>query len=186
MRTFIAVQLEPHVKRPVIQLLRTFPRAAGVRWCSEPQLHVTLKFLGDVPTGDLPRVCDLAAQVGRQVAPFPITLAGLGCFPGPRNPRVLWLGLDDPERGCQRWVERADPLLEQLGYKPETRAFTPHITLGRSQSTPGSEALRRVLAGASAPPAATMTVRQAIVYESILGPGGARHQELATAPLGGA
>lgn len=184
MRTFIAIELDPPTRRPLVQLLRGFPRADGVKWCSEPQLHITLKFLGEVPTATLPKVCDIAARVSRAVPPFEIRLTGLGCFPAPRNPRVLWAGVQDAADGCRRWVELADPELEAIGYKQETRALTPHITLGRSRSSAGSDVLRGVLERATLPAGPTMRVAHVTVYESVLGPGGARYEVLATASLG--
>lgn len=185
MRTFIAIELEPAVKRPIIQLLRSFPRADGVSWCSEPQLHVTLKFLGEITDPQLGRVLRVAEEASAAVAPFEFTVRGLGVFPAPANPRVLWCGVDDPTAGCRRWVEAADVLFEGIDVKPETRAFTPHITLGRSKSGAGSAVLRELLRTASPPMCPAMRAAEVVVFESILGPGGARYKPVARVPLGG-
>lgn len=185
MRTFIAIELEPALRRPLLRLLaEELPRSRDVRWCTENQLHLTLKFLGEVSDAVLPKVCDAAATAGGQVEPFPIRIRGLGCFPGPRNPRVLWCGVEDSTGGCRRWVELADPLLEELGFKRETRAFTPHITLGRSRNTGGTRVLTEALESAPAPDTDEMQVSQVIVFESRLLPAGAQYKPLATIPLG--
>jgi len=184
MRTFIAIELSPAVRRPLIKLLRDLPVDREVRWCTEHQLHITLKFLGDVKDAQLARVCDAATAVSAQVAPFNLRIRGLGCFPAPRNPRVLWCGVDDPSAGCKRWVELADPLLAELGFKPETRAFTPHITLGRSKSTAGGRVFQRVLETVPPPETEQMQVAQVVVFESRLLPTGAEYKSLATIPLG--
>jgi len=184
MRTFIAVELEPGVRRPLIKLLReVFPAEREVRWCTEQQLHITLKFLGEIRDAQLAPVCEAVRQASGQVAPFTIRIRGLGGFPNPRNPRVLWCGVEDPAGGCRRWVELADPLLADLGFTPESRAFTPHITLGRSRSPAGSRVFQKILETTPPPQTDMMVVRQIIVFESRLLPTGAEYKPLATIPL---
>jgi 2'-5' RNA ligase len=184
MRTFIAIDLEPAVRQPLVQFLRALPNHDGVKWVGPSQLHVTLKFLGEITDSKLVEICRLAEEVSRQVDPFSIRVQGMGVFPAPRNPRVLWCGVEDSAGGCGRWVSLADPLLTELNFKPETRAFTPHVTLGRSRSTAGGRVLRDVLEGATLPETPEMTASQVVVYESQLGPGGPRYKALATIPLG--
>lgn len=184
MRTFIAIDLDPPLRRPLLKLLGDLPRLRDVRWVTEHQLHVTLKFLGEVPDATIPKICAAAAEAARQVEPFPLRIAGLGCFPTPRNPRVLWAGVDDPGGGCGRWVRLADPLFEELNYKPETRAYTPHLTLGRSSSTTGANGMRSVLESTEFPATPEMIVREIVVFESRLSPRGAQYRVLAKIPLG--
>lgn len=183
MRTFIAIELDPDAKRKLLQLLRTFPRADGVRWVTEQQLHITLKFLGDVSDQRIADVCDAAAAASATVKPFELRLAPLGVFPAPRNPRVLWCGVEDPTAGCERWVQAADTLFEPLGFKPETRRYTPHITLGRSRSTAGGHILRDTLESATSPQTTFAPVTQVVVFESRLLPSGAQYRPVAKIPL---
>lgn len=186
MRTFIAIELSPTVRRPLIRLLREeLPRDRDVRWVTENQLHLTLKFLGEVGDDQLRAVCDAAAAACAGVAPFPLRIRGLGVFPAPRNPRVLWCGVDDPTGSCNRWVERIDPPLTELGFKPETRKFTPHITLGRSRSTGGARVLAEALERVAPPETEEMLVEQVVVFESILRPSGAEYRPVHVARLGG-
>jgi 2'-5' RNA ligase len=184
MRTFIAVELEPAVRTPLVKLLRSLPADRDVRWCTEHQLHVTLKFLGDVRDADVPKVCEAAAAASRQVEPFTIRIRGLGCFPSPRSPRVLWCGVDDPAGGCKRWVELADPLLDALGFPPEQRAFTAHITLGRVRGPGGGGVFQRVLETAAPPQTPEMQATHVTVFESRLLPTGAVYKVVTTAALG--
>ena len=185
MRTFIAIELAPAIRRTLLNLLRGFPRADGVRWVTENQLHLTLKFLGEVSDAEIAPVCDAAAEACSQVRPFTLRIRGLGVFPAPRNPRVLWCGVDDPTESCRRWVELADPLLADLNFKPETRAFTPHITLGRSRSAAGANILRKVLETAPPPETGEMEVDQITVFESHLRPTGAVYKPVARVTLAG-
>jgi len=176
MRCFVAVELADNLRQPLVRLLREeLPPARDVRWCTEQQLHVTLKFLGDVRDEQVPAVCDAIQAAAEFVEPFDLRLGGVGCFPTPRNPRVLWAGVEDPTGGCTRWLELADPLFEELGFPRETRAFHPHITLGRGRDRGGSDVLRSVLAEVAAPPPQDMTVEKIVLFESRLGPRGARY-----------
>ncbi len=185
MRCFVAVELDRALRTPLVGLLRErLPRTRDVRWCTEQQLHVTLKFLGEVRDGQLPAVCDAVTAAARSVEPFALCLSGLGCFPSPRNPRVLWCGVEDTTGGCARWVERVDPLFEELGFPRETRAFHPHVTLGRSKGPGGAEVMRRVLEEISVAPGPEMTVGQVVLFESRLSPQGAQYTPQLKARLG--
>jgi 2'-5' RNA ligase len=185
MRCFVAVELEDALRRPLAGLLhRKLPRTRDVRWCTEQQLHVTLKFLGEVPVDQVSEICEAVTAAAEFVEPFSLTLAGLGCFPSGRAPRVLWCGVEDPSKGCARWVELADPLFENLGFARETRRFHPHVTLGRSKSPAGGEVIRRVLGEIAVPAAPAMTVGELVLFESRLAPGGAQYTPRFKARLG--
>jgi RNA 2',3'-cyclic 3'-phosphodiesterase len=160
------------------------PRSRGVRWCDDDQLHVTLKFLGDVSDEQLPRVRDVLTNVSAQVEPFQAHLGTLGCFPSPRSPRVFWCGIADPAGACMRWVALADPLLAALGFEREARPFTPHVTLGRSKDRDGTNVLQRAFQTITGPPESEMTVDHVVLFESRLLPEGAQYTPLMTVPLG--
>jgi 2'-5' RNA ligase len=184
-RCFVAVELASAVRKPLLRLLRELPRSREVRWCGEEQLHVTLKFLGEVSDVKRDRVCEVMADTSGQIQPFAIRVGGLGCFPSPRSPRVLWCGVEDRSDGCARWVKLADPLLAELGFEPEARAFTPHVTLGRSRSRNGGAALQRVLETSALAPGVEMEVGEVVLFESRLLPQGAQYRLIQRVPLGG-
>ncbi|MFQ5805367.1 MAG: RNA 2',3'-cyclic phosphodiesterase [Phycisphaerae bacterium] len=185
MRCFVAVELDRALRAPLERVLREqLPRTREVRWCTEQQLHVTLKFLGEVRESQLAALCDAVAAAAARVEPFLLRLTALGCFPGPRNPRVLWCGIEDKADGCARWLEFADPLLERLGFPREARKFHPHVTLGRSKSSAAGDVMRRVLEEVTVPPTQDMTVDQVVLFESRLSPHGAQYTPQFTARLG--
>jgi len=165
-------------------LREQLPPGRDVRWCTEDQLHVTLKFLGDVADAQLPDVIAAIQQAAAQVAPFTIRLSGFGGFPTPRSPRVLWCGIEDEARGCARWVEVADPALADLGFAPEERAYTPHITLGRSKGPGGAGVMRGALEQLRLPESGEMLVDEIVLFESRLSPRGAQYLRAAVVPLG--
>ncbi len=184
MRCFIAVELSPALRHPLARLLHGLPRVHGVRWCTDEQLHVTLKFLGDVTDEQLQRVQEVMRNVSAQVKPFEVRLGSLGCFPSPRSPRVFWCGLHDQAGGCARWLALADPLLAKLGFERESRPFTPHVTLGRSRDREGSLAMQRTFQTVVGPPESEMTVDHVVLFESRLNPDGAEYTPLTAVPLG--
>jgi 2'-5' RNA ligase len=185
MRCFVAIELDHALRGPLLRLLRErLPASKHVRWCGENQLHLTLKFLGDVDDKTLSRASDVIATASAGVEPFSIRLSELGCFPGPSNPRVLWCGISDETEGCARWLAVADPQLAELGFKREQREFRPHITLGRSRDRAGADVLRRVLDEAPSPPAREMRVARVVLFESRLLGGGAEYHPVCTARLG--
>jgi 2'-5' RNA ligase len=185
MRCFVAIELDQALRGPLVRMLREkLPRTRDVRWCTEDQLHLTLKFLGDVRDEQIPAVCESIAAAAGEIEPFALCLAGLGCFPSARNPRVFWCGVEDAARGCARWLTVADALFEDLGFPPEQREFHPHVTLGRGKTAAGAGVIRRVLEEVAAPPAREMKVNEVVLFESRLSPQGARYLPQFRARLG--
>jgi 2'-5' RNA ligase len=185
MRCFVAVEVDAESLKKLRRLLTSLPAVADVRWSRPEQLHLTLKFLGQVPDTLVPQLADELQQVSRACAPFRVRLTALGGFPTAARPRVLWCGVDDPAEGCRRWLSRAEPMLEVLGYPREQRSFTPHITLGRSRSATGSHGLAGVLRSAPDLSGPFFEVTEVVLFESRLHPKGARYLPVSRAVLGG-
>ena len=154
---------------------------ADGRWAPIENQHVTLKFLGSVPEDRLDGIVDAGAGVAGVTAPGTLSLGGLGTFPGGKRMRVLWVGLIDPLDLLAGLASRLDQALEPLGFEPEKRAFTPHLTLARFK-TP------RHLDGplsALELPAEPFELSEVALYRSHLSPKGARYEALQRWPLGG-
>ncbi|BEQ14028.1 RNA 2',3'-cyclic phosphodiesterase [Desulfoferula mesophila] len=154
MRSFIALEMPNQVKDFAAGLIRELkPTGADVKWVEPVNLHLTLKFLGEVDPG---ATADIITAVERACAgrpPLELAAQGCGAFPGPRAPKVVWLGLAgdiEPLAGLARAIEAA---LMPLGFEPEQRAFKPHLTLGRvrrprrGSKAPSTAPLSRALAG---------------------------------------
>lgn len=184
-RCFIAIELDETARHELARWMRACAdRARDVRWCSPDQLHVTLQFLGETPASAVTAVDAAARQASSPTAPFSLRLGRIGAFPDARRPRVLWCGLDDPQGGCRRWLSLASSQLAELGYPPESRAFTPHVTLARSRSAEDSRQISALLTGTAAPAAIEFDVRHITLFESVLRPGGPRYVALSRTPLG--
>lgn len=134
MRLFVAIELTDEVRETLKSVQGALGRSCdGVRWVRAELLHLTVKFLGDVPDGEAPRVAEAVARSAGRSSPFEIELTECGCFP-PRGPvRIVWVGTHDPSgflAGCVNVVEEE---MEAIGFPKETRPFSAHLTIGRAK-----------------------------------------------------
>jgi RNA 2',3'-cyclic 3'-phosphodiesterase len=141
LRTFIAVEMSPSVisrAGDLIDKLRI--AAAEINWVRLQQMHLTLKFLGDVPDIETPDICRVVNEVAADFEPFEITCRGVGAFPNARDPRTLWIGIEDGLDELKQLQAAIDEGLKaKLGYHKEPRGFHPHLTIGRvKREPPGS------------------------------------------------
>ena len=132
-RAFIAIDLTPEIQQHVDQVLVQFKnRLAGVpvRWVPAENIHLTLKFLGEVSLSNLEMLKKILQSETANHSPFEFSVGGVGAFPSPRHPRVVWVGIEAPPdlANLQRSIETA---MARLGYAKEDRPFSPHLTLGR-------------------------------------------------------
>src|SRR5262245_44857347 len=188
-RTFIAVEISPRVGSragDLIDKLRV--AAAEVNWVHTQQMHLTLKFLGDVPDAATPDICRVVQQVAAQFEPFEITFRGLGAFPKPSAPRTLWIGIEDGAdelRALQAALDEA--LKADLGYAKEQRGFQPHLTIGRvKRELPGGAGdLAQLLEKYAQFDADLTVIDEVVTFASFLGHKGPRHEAMSRAELGG-
>ena len=161
---------------------RLRPHAADVAWVAPANLHVTVKFLGQI---DEKRVFAVAAAVRDAAAghrAFTLRVAGLGAFPTPRRPRVIWAGLADAGGSLARLAGSVDAAVAALGVPAETRPFAAHVTLGRVRESRRLPDLAEALARGTA--FGELGVDRVVLMRSELSPKGARYTELAALPLG--
>ena len=129
-RTFIAVEIDPQTVRQIsLTVADLKPRIPGIRWVPPTNFHFTIKFLGNIEES---KVEAIAQALELALHPFPrfiINAKGLGVFPKLRRPRVLWVGLEGKE--LSKLASKVEKALEPLGFEPEKRDFTPHLTVGR-------------------------------------------------------
>jgi 2'-5' RNA ligase len=131
-RVFVGVALDEPIRRRAKQLVESVAATTTcVKWVSPANLHVTLKFLGDLPDADVYPVCQEVAAAVADYSSFPAFCRRLGAFPHLDRPRTIWLGVDDPEDRLTQLHQRIETALERWNFPRETRAFRPHATLGR-------------------------------------------------------
>jgi len=189
MRVFIAIELGRELQNNLLILKERLERQVpyrSVRWVRPEGIHLTLKFLGDVPAARIAAISQAVETACRSFEPFTCELSGLGCFPNPRRPRVLWVGVHEPSgtlKGLHKAVERE---LAAIGFAPENRPFSPHLTLGRVQRKAGRsdrDILGEVIARSSVGLVGRLTVSEVNVIRSELRPSGAVYTALARVPL---
>lgn len=159
-----------------------------VRWVRPDGIHLTLKFLGEVSTGSLSQVRDVLARASDAHAPFEARVGGLGCFPNPRRPRVIWVGVEEPSGRLASLQQALEAQFERLGYRREGRPFSPHLTLGRVREGAGADAVQAVGASVGLEPVpdlGTIPVRAICLFRSDLRPSGAVYTRLAEIALRG-
>jgi 2'-5' RNA ligase len=159
--------------------------AAGVSWVSAANYHLTVKFLGDV---DGERVGEIAAALGAAVAgreSFDLALRGLGAFPNPVRPRVIWAGVSAGAADLAALAGAVEERLSAIGFPPGTRDFSAHVTLGRVREPRRNTALVEALARVGDVELGSMRVDRVVLMQSRLSPNGARYTELAALPLVG-
>jgi 2'-5' RNA ligase len=187
-RAFIAIDLTPEIIQRLEQVsaqLRKRLEGVPVRWVPVDNIHLTLKFLGDVSLANVDMLKKILLSEVEGHHAFEISVGGLGAFPSPRRPRVVWVGVEAPAElaAVQNGVESA---MARLGYAREDRPFSPHLTLGRvSRNAVGGderligeaiEAIKLGFLGAAC-------VNQVHLYKSDLHPNGAVYTRLFTASL---
>ena len=191
LRLFVAIELRDEVKAGLAAAQAGLKaQGVAVRWTDPAAAHLTLKFLGSAPASQIPAIAGALAEAARRHGPLALHTTGLGVFPHERAPRVVWLGVAgeiDKLRALQADVER---FVAPLGWATERRAFSPHLTLGRSEKSATAPQLQQTgaaVAAARKPPAITWTVSAVTLMRSELLRGGAQYSAVAryslTAPM---
>jgi 2'-5' RNA ligase len=175
MRLFIAVPLPEGIRGALaaaVERLRLV--APGVAWVAHSNLHVTLKFLGEVDPGRMTAIQTALGRAVAAVAPFDVRVRDLGAFPDPARARVVWAAIDDAG-ALAALAARIDAALGEAGFPREDRPFAAHVTLGRVREPRRDPALAAALAEASDLDFGLVRVDQVVLVRSELSPRGARY-----------
>jgi 2'-5' RNA ligase len=184
MRTFIAIELPERIKEEIGQLQAPLKKTgAFVSWVKPGNIHVTLKFLGEVPEekiGDVYSATEMAVQGMKS---FSMSLKGIGGFPNLRRPRVIWIGTGSGGEELSRLAERMEQEMEKIGFPKENRKFSPHFTIGRVKSPKNIEGLAGKVESTEFQ-TEEIQVTEVVVMRSQLNPAGAIYTPLKKVPLG--
>jgi RNA 2',3'-cyclic 3'-phosphodiesterase len=184
-RAFIAIDIDSRNRASLASLISRLQKSFqsnSVKWVPQQNLHLTLKFLGDVETWDLESLHQLIRNSSNQSRPFSLTFTRLGAFPSTGNPRVIWVGLQAPPDLLQlaRVIEEG---ARKQGFEAEEKPFTPHLTIGRVRSgiTRDQQAnLASLLMQISMPPFSPFMIDSITLFQSNLKSGGAEYIPLFT------
>lgn len=146
-RTFIALELnealQSHLAGVIRQVARLLPR---VRWVDPSGIHLTLAFLGELDAAQLERAIETATLAARQVQPFTYRLTRLAIFGSPRQPRVVWMGIEESSGSLARLHSILQHEFARQGFETDKRPFSPHLTLARIKSPLPPDDLQRLQA----------------------------------------
>jgi len=179
LRCFIAIEMSNEVKSALGILQEELKKYPGdVKWVEPNNIHLTLKFLGNVDEEDTSRIIEIMREVCKRCQPFELRVRGIGIFPNTKSPRVLWAGVEYITifEGLQRDIENG---LMRLGFKQEERGFTPHLTLGRFRSLRGREGLSEIIKLHKDDDFGTTLVKSISLMRSDLSPSGPRYTRIA-------
>ena len=176
-RLFVAIRPPVEVRTKLLSLMHGI---AGARWQADDQLHLTLRFIGEV---DGRSAEDLATLLGTiRFTPFAIAVSGLGCFERKGRAETIWAAVQ-PREPLAQLYQKIDRACKQVGLRPDERAYLPHITLARlNRSTGPVDPFMAQHAGLASPP---FTVDSFGLFESRLTPTGAHYHMAATYPADG-
>jgi 2'-5' RNA ligase len=199
-RTFIAIELPRDLRGLILQHIKALrDKLPDVRasWGREDNLHLTLKFLGNVPADEISKVSDAVARAASTIHPFELTVSGCGAFPPHGRPNVLWIGVGTSASGVP---SSASPLpltpsplavlhsalehsLAAAAFPREPRPFHPHLTIARIRNPKGTRPLADLHQRLGFPPQ-SFTVSEVIVFRSELLKEGSKHTAISVHRLG--
>lgn len=188
LRAFIAIEIPPEIKKAIAAEIANLHNGAGraVRWVATENIHLTLKFLGEISPASVELLSQALQAECDQHVPFDITVSGLGCFPNSHRPRIIWIGLNIPPE-LSRLQHKLETAAARLGYTAEDKPFSPHLTIGRirEQATPAElnnvhSALEKLHVGSLG----TFTAQSVHLFKSDLKPSGPVYTSLFSARLG--
>ena len=200
MRTFVAIDLPENILKKIQELLeRLKPASKNVRWSRPESIHITLKFIGEIPVEKVEEVKAQLESVQRR-APLKLRVRGAGFFPNERAPRVIWLGIEagsefsegsessESSAGSEsselaELAREIEDRLGGLGIPKENRRFSAHLTLGRLRADDKLLAVREILRRQEPLELGAFTAEEFVLYESQLSPGGSIYRKLARFPL---
>jgi 2'-5' RNA ligase len=181
MRVFIAIDLPESIQAALGRQQATFRAACpDARWTRPEGIHLTLKFLGEIPDDKVRQVTEVLTSLA-PFEPFSIEVKGFGFFPDARRPRVFWVGLEAPP-ALGELARRAEECMERLGFAREDRPFTPHLTLARFKVPRPQLALQALLERHRELTMGCYEVSEFFLYESRLSPHGAEYRKVARFP----
>ncbi len=185
MRLFVAVNYPARLRQKIARLCRPLEEA-GIpgRWIEPDQVHLTLKFIGEVPNSAVDAISSVLVEVAGRFRPFDMRFGAIGAFPSPRRPRVVWLGVE-PTPALRFIKDDIEKRFAELDIPREERPYQPHITLGRAPHAAEAGEFRRLEEiTRSLKITDEYRVTHLDLMQSKLGPAGAIHTRLVAARLG--
>lgn len=182
-RLFIAIEIPSEIRSGIGAVIRELKAAnADVKWEQTDKLHITLKFLGEADERLVPDILSALESVGRGYHPLTIRYAALGSFPSQREPRIIWIGVEDHSSALMPLAGSVDRSMTTLGFAKEERKFHAHVTVGRVRSRRNVRDLLRTMESITFESQPT-TISELALVKSELKPSGSVYTILHRIPL---
>lgn len=183
MRAFIAIELPEGLQKKLADFIDILKNPQDkITWVSSKNIHLTLRFLGDVSADDIDSVRNIIQEVAKRHSAFEASIKGTGVFPNPRSPRVVWIGV---ENGFAKVYNDLSDRLVSIGMPKEERGFTPHITLGRIKYIKDIKVFSDLITKHKEDLFGNFRVDSISLIKSTLTPKGAVYERLYSIPLTG-
>jgi 2'-5' RNA ligase len=183
-RTFIAVEIPENITSAIRELQQGLKGyGVDIRWIRPENIHLTLKFLGDVPAADIDTICGAISKTVDGVPAIPLQAKGIGVFPGIKRPRVLWVGLTGQIESLMKLQKTLDSNLKDIGFPPEKRSFKGHLTIGRIKTIIPGKKFGDALMAFKNFESEAFVAHKIILFKSELKPQGAVYTHLASTAL---
>lgn len=178
-RSFIALPLEPEIQQRLKIIQNELHRTgAEVKWVKAEQIHVTLKFLGEIESERLGTVKQILGQTISPLKEFLLEIDHLGAFPKLENPKIIWVGAKSPGSVIQKMGSSLEEALEKAGFPKEERDFAPHITIGRLKGSLNRFALTQAMKKFTFHEPLVQLVKEVTLFQSTLLPQGPVYEAL--------
>lgn len=184
MRTFVAIDLDPKIKKNISQFIEKLEsHNPSVRWIKNQGMHLTLKFIGEITEDKARDIQSVLMDHSLRYERFPLKLVGTGTFPPrSRHPRILWVGIEESQK-LTKVQYKVESMLEKLSITREKRRFHPHLTLGRVRSSTNIAPVLEELSENKDTEFGSMEVEEITFFKSTLKPTGAEYIALAKIQL---
>lgn len=183
-RTFVAINLHGSLHTALSEVVEKLSASkAKVKWVEPGNVHLTLKFLGNVEEEHLPEVFAACERAVKGIHSFTLEMRAVGCFPNAKSPRIVWLGLERGIEAVKELQDRVEDELEAIGFPREDRPFKAHLTIGRVKGKQGLSRLCRLMDEERNIFVGSMRTEKISVMKSTLNPSGPVYSELKAVAL---
>ena len=186
-RTFLAIPIAVGTAYPaLVQRLQKHleHERRNINWCKTDQIHLTLKFVGDTPDADIPKIIKACQEVAQRHQPFTMDFDRTGIFGSNHSPRVLWLGMREEPKALYDLEEDILDAFDGVGYLRDRQNFVPHLTVCRIKSLVDKQFFMKIYDSIEPKTYLHADVKELVYYQSILQPTGPIYKVLKKIPLG--
>ena len=181
LRAFIAVEIDNLTRQKISELISDLKKSnADAKWITENQMHLTLKFLGNIEEGRIQEISDALSSISNNFSSFAIRFSAMGAFPNLNHPAVIWFGVDKGAESLIKLNHEIENSMERSGFAKEGREFKPHFTLARVRSHKNILNLAKLIQKTGFASENDIKIDKLTLFQSVLNPKGAIYTPLAT------